>query len=230
MFMRRQYCKFPVRSALNYPLEQTTVARTQHITPRSRNPGQSRGQISYNRSMLRTLLLTTLSIGSLGITGCHLYFEDETLSEDPDEMWPDDCSELGCDGERPDGERPDGERPDGERPDEPPPVPCESDDECLAGCYCSDAGFCEESSLCRLNQDCGDGFLCDAGTCVPADASEPPATCDGHSNDEASCLSEESCSPVYRGVNCTSEDGEPCTSNSASCSCESFSFDSCEDA
>lgn len=177
--------------------------------------------------MLRsTLALALFSAGILGVGGCHLYFEDdgEVDVREP-EMWPDDCAAIGCD--EPDDEVPGGERPD----DELPPRTCETNEECEAGCYCNNEGFCEESSLCRLNQDCADDFYCsELGSCVPAEDVEPPATCDDLSSDETACLASESCSPVYRGVNCTSESGEPCTSETANCTCESFTFDSCVDA
>ena len=180
--------------------------------------------------MLRNLLVLTLfAAGSVGLGGCHLYFdEDRGEREAEPEMWPDDCSEIGCGDLGEPGE----EIPDGGGPgEEPPPLLCETDEECAAGCYCSDEGVCEESSLCRLNQDCGDGFYCSAlGSCVPDDEAPPaPETCDDLSGDEAACLVDDACSPVYRGVDCTSESGEPCTSETATCTCESFRFDSCEE-
>mgnify|MGYP001823025025 CR=1 FL=1 len=175
--------------------------------------------------MLRNALLVSFFVsGIAGLGGCHLYLDDGPDGERPDgEMWPDDCTEIGCE---PDGERPDGERPDG---DEPPAQSCESDDQCTRGCYCNE-GLCEESSWCFRSSDCFEGFVCNrSGTCVPV-ADPPPAdTCEGHDTEDA-CVADEACNPVYRGVNCTTESGEACTSNSANCSCESFAFDTCDDA
>jgi Cys-rich repeat protein len=58
----------------------------------------------------------------------------------------------------------------------PPPngFPCDSDLECAAGCYCSDAipgdgvwGTCIETGYCTQDSDCGSGLVCDDGTCKP---------------------------------------------------------------
>ncbi len=167
--------------------------------------------------MLRNLaLLTSLSLGALGLSGCHLYIEEH--GDEPPEAWPDE----------PRGDEPRDDEPGRDNP-EPRPIPCEADEECEAGCYCSDEGFCEESSLCRLDQDCREGFSCDEGTCVPDDEDiEPPRSCEDLGED--ACLGDSDCAPVYRGVNCTSESGEPCTSDTAECTCESFAFSACEAA
>lgn len=178
-----------------------------------------------NLTLIATLSLGSIALGSLGLTGCHLYFEGE---EEPGELperegWPTECADGECEPERPGDDRP------GDGPSDRPAIPCEADAECQAGCFCSDEGFCEESTLCQLNQDCQEDFTCDLGTCVPLDdVDEPPATCEDLSSEET-CLAEVACSPVYRGVNCTSENGEPCTSDTAECTCESFAFGSCED-
>lgn len=177
--------------------------------------------------MLRNaLLLASLSLGSLGLAGCHLYFDDGTGDETEPGMWPDDCVDRSCE---PDGVPPNGDLPDGGEAD--PTILCETDVDCADGCYCTDDGTCEESGFCRLNVDCAESFACnDAGTCIPVGDPTPPATCEDLSTDEAACLDSADCSPIYRGVDCTSESGEPCTGETANCTCESFSFDSCEDA
>lgn len=170
--------------------------------------------------MLRhALLLTFFVSGIVSLSACHLYVEEDTDDDvvRDGEMWPDDCDAIGCEPDQ---------SPDG---DEPPPPLCETNDECAFGCFCNSEGVCEESSLCFRHSDCAEGFVCNlGGTCVPS--TEPnPATCDDH-NAEPACVADAGCSPVYRGVNCTSESGEACTSQTADCSCESFAFDSCEDA
>ncbi len=173
--------------------------------------------------MLRSLaLVTTFALSSLSLAGCHLYFEEE--QDEPPLAWPADCrGDDDCDPDRPRDE-PSDDEPGTDVPDLPP-IPCATDAECQAGCFCSDEGFCEESSLCQLNQDCGDGFTCDEGTCVPRDEVLP---CEEQA--EAGCLADDTCSPIYRGVNCTSETGEPCSSDAVDCTCESFAFASCEEA
>jgi len=173
-----------------------------------------------NRARLLFALLMPVFVG---FGGCNLYFEEGSPEREPD-MWPDDCSAIeGCDSE------PRPATPDASVPDLPPTT-CETNEECAEGCYCSDTGTCEESGFCRLSIDCASDFECsDLGTCVPSQEVPPPATCIDLSGDEAACLAAEFCGPVYRGVNCTSDTGEACTSQSAACTCESFSFDSCEE-
>jgi hypothetical protein len=190
------------------------------MSPASRKPHSSEPGTGMLEVMLRHALLVTCFVtGIVGLGACHLYIDEGSDDEVRDgDMWPDDCRGLDCEPEP---------TPDG---DEPPPQPCETDEECAAGCYCSSEGVCEESNWCFGNQDCAEGFVCNlTGTCVPAEEPPPPPVTCEDLGDEA-CVADEACSPVYRGVNCTSETGDACTSESANCSCESFAFDSCEDA
>ncbi len=66
---------------------------------------------------------------------------------------------------------------------------------------------------CMSNEDCPDG--------APFSCSELDAL-------EDDCVSNAECSPVYKGVNCTSPTGVECSSGAADCTCESFVLDRCE--
>lgn len=189
--------------------------------PEKKDPSARVGAGKLEGMLRHTLLLACFVSGIVGLGACHLYIDEGNDDDDIREgdMWPDDCRESGCEP-----------RPDGDEPPPPPPQLCEGDEDCAKGCYCSSEGVCEESNWCFGNLDCAEGFVCNlTGTCVPADEPPPPPlTCEDQG--EAACVADDSCSPVYRGVNCTSETGEACTSESVNCSCESFAFDSCEDA
>jgi hypothetical protein len=65
---------------------------------------------------------------------------------------------------------------------------------------------------CVLDADCPDG--------APLECSDLA---------ESACIDDATCESVYRGVNCTSDTGEDCTSGSVNCTCESFQFDYCEE-
>ena len=113
-------------------------------------------------------------------------------------------------------------------PDEDPgPTTCEDNEGCPAGQICDpDTGTCTDSGECGPDGSCPDGQTCDdRNTCVP----NPPVTCDSYT-DEESCLADEACDAVYRGINCTDPNGESCTSTEANCTCERFVFHECVDA
>lgn len=88
--------------------------------------------------------------------------------------------------------------------DDPQPIcPAGSTPAIEARCY---------NGACMLKSDCPDG--------APLECSDLA---------EAACVEDESCGSVYRGVNCTSDTGEECTSGAVDCTCESFQFDYCEE-
>lgn len=73
---------------------------------------------------------------------------------------------------------------------------------------------------------------CFTGSCmVKADCPDgAPFACSDLGGDENACTANAICGPVYRGVDCTAPNGDACTSGSSNCTCESFIFDSCEEA
>ena len=87
--------------------------------------------------------------------------------------------------------------------DEAPPVcPEGSNPGIVNGCY---------NGECIADADCPDG---------------PPIYCPDHL-DETTCLADDRCDAVYRGINCTDPDGNSCTTPGANCTCERFKFDEC---
>lgn len=87
----------------------------------------------------------------------------------------------------------------------PPLCPLGSTPAIEEGCY---------SGTCMLKTDCPDGA---------------PFACSDLNQDEAACISSSDCLSVYKGINCSSDTGEECTSGTANCSCESFDYDYCEE-
>lgn len=85
-----------------------------------------------------------------------------------------------------------------------PECPLASTPVIVAGCY---------TGACIAKADCPDGA---------------PFACSELNADEEACIAHLDCAPVYRGVNCTSDSGAPCTGNAEDCACESFAFDACE--
>ncbi|MEZ4362514.1 MAG: hypothetical protein R3B48_20150 [Kofleriaceae bacterium] len=192
--------------------------------------------------MFKNLIVAVGLLMGLTLTGCNLYFEDQSS---PPQV-----------------------EPPGGGPGEPRPYECANDAECAAGCYC-DKGACVEGGFCDDDRDCGDGLTCDearnscdpqgGGTCggevtciearpnCPADtvplvengcwtgACQVLAECDANPpcdrlNTEASCLARASeCSPSYNGINCRPTDGSggSCEANGANCTCDSYVFDEC---
>ncbi len=107
---------------------------------------------------------------------------------------------------------------------------CDTNIDCASGCFCTEDRWCEESGFCEIDADCFDGFRCDdRSTCIPEGEPEPEPSCSDLDSDESACIAAESCSPVYRGINCTSDTGAECTAGAESCSCESFVLDRCEE-
>lgn len=114
------------------------------------------------------------------------------------------------------------------------PSPCDEDADCLEGCYCDaeGSGECIESGMCEPDGTCAlEGFECDVvrNTCTPCpdgDCTPPPLTCE-ELTDEGECLLRQDCVAEYNGINCTSPNGDTCTSGDADCTCESFVFDEC---
>jgi len=111
-------------------------------------------------------------------------------------------------------------------PDDDGPTTCGDNAECPSGQICDlESGTCVDAGECQDGQ-CPEGETCDdRNTCVPT----PPVTCDSY-EDEDSCLADEACDAVYRGINCTDPDGNSCTSEEANCTCERFVFHECVDA
>jgi hypothetical protein len=87
-----------------------------------------------------------------------------------------------------------------------PVCPVGSTPEIQSGCY---------TGGCMLKTDCPDGA---------------PFECSDLNDDENACFGNAACNPVYKGVNCTDPGGNQCTSGDANCTCESFTYDYCEEA
>lgn len=105
-------------------------------------------------------------------------------------------------------------------------VPADEVALCQAEVLCDEAApACPEGSNPGIVNGCWNGE-CIADEACPDGA---PVTCEDHAT-EAECIADESCDAVYRGINCTSPTGASCTSGDANCTCESFAFNSCEDA
>ncbi len=154
--------------------------------------------------MIRTtVVIATFATFFVVISGCHLYIEE---GGEPIDEVSTDCQTTGRGCESPADPWPDAGivvlPPDGGG------FGCLYDSECGFGCFCNSDGDCEEF-----------GPLPDAA----------PPTCSDVA-DEGTCTSNSSCLAVYRGINCTASDGAACTSESANCTCESYVFDSCDDA
>lgn len=100
--------------------------------------------------MFRKALLALTVISAMALTGCQIYFG-------PPNDDPPDCGPWGCDPP-------------------PPGTPggdCDTHSDCMAGCYCSDQGTCEEGGFCNADYECPAGFVCDErSSCVPGN-SEP---------------------------------------------------------
>lgn len=149
----------------------------------------------------RSLTLAGLCLlAALFMTGCTLY-----LGPDDDDNWQD-----GGDGWSDDDWT------------QPPGFPCDSDAECAAGCYCTDAvpgdgvsGTCVESGYCTRDADCGAGMECDGGTCKPiergcnADSQCP----DGQACDETS----RTCVPVVCDDDGDCASGSVCNEGTGRC-------------
>jgi hypothetical protein len=183
-------------------------------------------QCMPNEICRSAFLVAIFALLATGLAGCHLYVDDG--EGDP-------CDEGACADDPVDVGNPDaGVDPnDMGNPDNADAgagaLSCTANVGCGAGCYCSDAGFCEEAGFCQSDTDCQAGFECDdRDTCVPAcsEPDEAPPECSDLS--ELTCIEDATCSSVYRGVNCTSDNGDECTDGSEDCTCESFQFDYCE--
>jgi len=100
----------------------------------------------------RSLLVGVIALSSMAAAGCRIY-----LDEDDDGVYDDGCFEDWCSD--------DGGWTGAE---------CDSDYDCLAGCYCDeDTGTCQPSPTCEDDDDCPNGFECDSrSTCVPEDPSD----------------------------------------------------------
>jgi len=98
---------------------------------------------------------STLGYAGLILAAALLFFGGCTLYFGPDDDGPPSCDDPRyCGGT--------------------PGYQCDSDRECAAGCYCTDAepedgqwGTCVESGYCGSASDCGPGMTCDDGTCKP---------------------------------------------------------------
>lgn len=102
-----------------------------------------------------------------------------------------------------------------------------------AGLTCQSRVSCEE-----VAPDCPAGSIaaifngCYTGTCMDKDdcPDGAPFECSDLNDEESACLANATCGAVYQGINCTSPEGQVCTSGDANCTCESFAFDRCEES
>ncbi len=201
--------------------------------------------------MLRnTLLLSALFVSSASLAGCNLYFEDgdqrrpgqssNCRGEDCFDVTPSSCQtneECGpgcyCNDEGTCEET----------------DFCEETDQCIEGFECDERDTCVPTDepdpivTCQTEVTCDAaapicpegstaGILngCYTGECIAKEdcPDGAPFECSDLNSDEAACNDSDTCSAVYKGVNCTSNTGADCTSGSADCTCESFEYDYCE--
>ena len=125
---------------------------------------------------------------------------------------------------------------------------CETSDDCDERFVCDERDTCVPESVEETCQgvvvcdeeapNCGNGSTptiqngCYNGTCIirslcPDGA---PFACSDLDDSEDSCIARPICSPVYRGLNCTTGTGEACATGSQPCTCTNFVFDTCEEA
>lgn len=140
--------------------------------------------------MTRTLFAAALIACTTALAGCHIYFgEDRDGRADGGYSYCDEtgcwyCDDFGC-------------VPDGSG------WTCDSNDDCLAGCYCDD-GYCEEAGLCAEDSDCPDGFVCDGrDSCVP----EGSETCNDDGDCEAGAYCDEASGACVDSGTCTDDAG-----------------------
>lgn len=93
---------------------------------------------------------------ALTVTGCQLYFGEESNN--------DDDAYCAADGYYVRGEWVSAQCPGGGNS-------CASDRDCAAGCFCDEAtGTCDEAGFCSEARDCPAGYECDErSSCVPSD-------------------------------------------------------------
>lgn len=127
-------------------------------------------------------------------------------------------SECGPEGECPEGTTCDTDT-DTCVPDLPDPPTCQGEVTCD-----------EQPPVCPEGTNPGIVDGCYIGECVP-DAECPdgaPIFCSDHTTEDT-CVADQACDPVYRGINCTDPDGRPCSEPGSDCRCEDFDYHSCED-
>lgn len=207
-------------------------------------------------SLLRSLLLFSLTIGfTVSLAGCHLYFTDD--DEDyPEECWWDECNGPTSPGTVPDagGEGWQCETNDqcaagcfcSDGWCEETGF-CDQYTTCTDGLTCDDRGTCvptpEPEVTCQSEVLCDEAApICPAGTtpaiengcytgqCMAKEdcPDGAPFACSDFNDLEDTCLASPICEAVYKGVNCTSDDGSACTAGDTDCTCESFEYDRCD--
>ena len=100
----------------------------------------------------RNVGLLALCLGAMLLaTGCDLYLADDDGYYYCDSTGCYYCDDYGC----------------VEDTGNPPGLECDSNTDCMAGCYCA-GGVCEEAGFCDEDSDCPRGFECDdRDSCVP---------------------------------------------------------------
>ena len=142
--------------------------------------------------------------------------------------------------------------PDGAPPGggEPPPIErCTLDSECSDDFVCDTSrGLCippyivppgpncqgpigceDAAPVCPIGSTPAIEFGCYTGDCIVDSDCPDGAPLECIDRVESACIADATCRSVYRGVNCTSDIGDECTSGSVDCTCESFQFDYCEE-
>jgi len=75
---------------------------------------------------------------------------------------------------------------------------------------------------CVIDDHCAVGSFCgDDGFCAELQCADL--------TNEAACLADQGCKPVYSGVDCVDSSGGECTSSDTDCTCASFAFAVCVD-
>jgi hypothetical protein len=124
---------------------------------------------------------------------------------------------------------------------------CDQYTTCTDGLTCDDRGtcvpeaepavtcqgdvFCDvEAPICPAGSTPAIEFGCYTGQCMDKDdcPDGAPFACSDFDGLEQTCISSLICEPIYKGVNCTSNDGSACTAGDVDCTCESFEYDRCD--
>jgi hypothetical protein len=202
--------------------------------------------------MLKNLLVAFGLIVGLSATGCNLYF-DGSKGGDPGAPPNGTPGTPGTPGNTPPGNTPPGYQCGGDAECAPGCYCgngtcveggfCTRDDQCGDGLTCDETrgscdpqggGTCAGTVTCNeVKPNCAADTVplvqngCWTGACEPLALCDVTPPCD-RLNTEPSCLARAECSAVYNGTNCKRTDNTPCRAGDTGCTCESYTFASCQ--
>jgi hypothetical protein len=194
--------------------------------------------------MLKTLFAALTLVIGFSVTGCNLYFDDGKAAS----ATPPSGGSPGGPGQTPPGYdcADDAECAAGCYCGDGICVEggfCTRDEQCGDGLSCDEGrnscdpqggGTCTGAVTCNeVMPNCAADTVplvengCWTGACEPLALCDATPPCD-RINTEPSCLALAACEAVYNGSNCKNPDGTACRAgDSASCTCESYSFARC---